>query len=264
MGFRQPLVLAVCTTLMSRAHTMLRQAGELIYIDATSSLDQCNCPTFIISTCSSAGGIPLGVAITSGEDEETISEALSILKTVLPEKAFYGQGLHGPQMCITDDSAAERSAIHNVWPDTELYLCIFHFLQSWWTWLWNGDHNINKDDRPILMQLVKNLVFTKSEESLENRYRSLINSEDPESYASKYPQFVKHLETFWERRFEWALSFRITKTFRNNHTNNYAEASIRIIKEIIFGRVKAFNLIQMFDFVSCTMEKYYANRQARH
>lgn len=110
------------------------------------------------------------------------------------------------------------------------------------------------------MQLVKNLVFTESEESLTNIYQSLTNSDDDESYASKYPQFVKHLEAFWERRQEWALSFRITKTFRNNHTNNYAEASVRIIKEVVFGRVKAFNLIQMFDFFSCTMEKYYTNR----
>ncbi len=124
---RQPLVLAVCTPLMSRAHTMLRQAGELIYIDATSSLDRYNCPTFIISTCSAAGGIPLGVVITSGEDEDTITEAFSIIKTVLPEKAFYGQGSKGPQMCITDDCTAERSAIHNVWPDSRTLNYTFAF-----------------------------------------------------------------------------------------------------------------------------------------
>ena len=32
----------------------------------------------------------------------------------------------------------------------------------------------------------------------------------------------------------------------------YAEAGIRVLKDIIFGRVKSYNLIQMFDF----MEKY--------
>ena len=29
---------------------------------------------------------------------------------------------------------------------------------------------------------------------------------------------------------------------RGNNTNNYAEAGMRILKEIIFGRVKAYNL----------------------
>ena len=47
---------------------------------------------------------------------------------------------------------------------------------------------------------------------------------------------------------------------RGNHTNNYAEAGMRILKEIIFGRVKAFNLIQMFQFVTTTMEAYFTNR----
>ena len=40
----QPLVLAVCTPLMSRAHQLVKQAGELVYCDSTSSLDRYNCP----------------------------------------------------------------------------------------------------------------------------------------------------------------------------------------------------------------------------
>ena len=48
--------------------------------------------------------------------------------------------------------------------------------------------------------------------------------------------------------------------FRNNHTNNYAEAAIRVLKEMVFGRMKAYNLIQMFNFISDTVEKYYQNR----
>ena len=47
---------------------------------------------------------------------------------------------------------------------------------------------------------------------------------------------------------------------RGNHTNNYAESGIRILKEIVFGRVKAYNLIQMFELITVIMEKYYTNR----
>ena len=35
---------------------------------------------------------------------------------------------------------------------------------------------------------------------------------------------------------------------------------MRIIKEIVFGRIKAYNLIQMFQFVTVTMEKYFMSR----
>ena len=251
-GTEQPLVLAVCTPLMARSHAMIQQAGELVYCDATASLDRYNCPTFIVSTCSSAGGIPLGVVITSGEDENTITEAINFLKAVLPKDAFYGRGTSGPEKCITDDCTAERAAIKNNWPNTELYLCIFHYLQSWWTWLWDRRSGIEKDDRPSILQLVKRMVFTRSQEELQEQYSMLTDCTHIDSFAQKYPKVLERLETFWERRSEWALSFRVEKIFRHNHTNNYAEAGIRILKEIVFGRLKAYNLVQMFEFITIT------------
>ena len=69
----QPLVLAVCTPLTSHAHQLVKKAGKLLYCDSTSSLERYNCPTFIMSTYTSAGGIPLGVVITSGKSEEVIT-----------------------------------------------------------------------------------------------------------------------------------------------------------------------------------------------
>ena len=44
---------------------------------------------------------------------------------------------------------------------------------------------------------------------------------------------------------------------RGNYTNNYAEAGMRVLKEIVFRRVKAYNLIQ--TFISTTMEVYFTN-----
>ena len=83
-----------------------------------------NCPTFTIGTCTSAGGIPLGIVITSGESEEVITEAITFVKAVLPTNAFYGRGPQGPEVCITDDSDAETAALRNTWPGTTLLLCI--------------------------------------------------------------------------------------------------------------------------------------------
>ena len=85
-----PLVLAVCIPLMARAHVMLRQANELVYCDSTASLDRYNCPTFIMSTSSSGGGVPLGVVITSGESEDTLTESFSLY---CHKMHFMGEGL---------------------------------------------------------------------------------------------------------------------------------------------------------------------------
>ena len=45
-----------------------------------------------------------------------------------------------------------------------------------------------------------------------------------------------------------------------NNTNNYSEQAIRITKDTIFDRLKAYNAVQMFHFVTKTMEMYYKRR----
>ena len=47
---------------------------------------------------------------------------------------------------------------------------------------------------------------------------------------------------------------------RGNNTNNPSEAGIRILKEIIFQRVQSFNLVQIFDFITITLESYFEQR----
>jgi hypothetical protein len=56
------------------------------------------------------------------------------------------------------------------------------------------------------------------------------------------------------------LCFRSEYPTRGNYTNNYAEASIRITKDILFRRQKAWNAIQLFQLVTKTVELYYQRR----
>ena len=127
----KPMIIAVCTPLMFRVHENIQQAGEMTFCDATSSLDRFNTSLFILSTSHAAGGLPLGVIMTSDEQEETIRQGLELLKEVLPKNSFYGRGVErGPGITMTDDSSAERNAIHSVWPEICLLLCAFHFLQN--------------------------------------------------------------------------------------------------------------------------------------
>ena len=47
---------------------------------------------------------------------------------------------------------------------------------------------------------------------------------------------------------------------RGINTNNYAESGIRILKDIVFKRVKAYNLMQLFNYITVTFEMYYKRR----
>ena len=99
--------------------------GE-VFINSSSSFDDYKNPMFVISTSSSAGGLLLGVVVTSGESSSIINSAMNHLKYLLSKGSFYGKG--SPDNIITDDAQAERDALRRTWPNTAMYLCIFHFL----------------------------------------------------------------------------------------------------------------------------------------
>lgn len=60
---------------------------------------------------------------------------------------------------MTDDSAAEKKAIAEVWPSTTQLLCLFHFLQSEWRWLMSYSSNVLPMHRPNLMKLFKQVTL---------------------------------------------------------------------------------------------------------
>lgn len=75
-------------------------------------------------------------------------------------------------MFITDDCEAERNALKEVWPEAKLLLCIFHYLQCWWKWLWDSKHGIADGDRQAIMLAIRNLVYIANEQA---NYRSDTN-----------------------------------------------------------------------------------------
>lgn len=255
-GEDTPFILAVCTPLMSRVHKYVPQAGELVYCDATSGLDGTNSAMYVLSCSNVAGGIPLGVVVTSSETSVTLSRALQELQAVMPDWAFYNNGERGPDLFMTDDAAALREALAAQWPGARRLLCIFHLLQSIWRGLWNTKNQINLQNRHSLMKAVKTLVFAETEEAVMDKYDDL---QDLDTYR-QHPNFARYITSVWRQRQEWATSYRPGLLTRGNNTNNYAEVGFRIFKDIICQRTKAFNLIQLFQFITVNLEQYYELR----
>ena len=108
--------IAICDLFMRRVHKLIPQAADLMLVDATSNLDREDSKLFHFVTPSAIGGLPLANLITTREDEDTISFGLALLKTILPEYAFYGRGKDvGPCLIITDDSTPERNSLTRAW-----------------------------------------------------------------------------------------------------------------------------------------------------
>ena len=100
------------------------------------------------------------------------------------------------------------------------------------------------------MSMVKDLLFAKSSEQLYAAKNRIDHNE-------KVRFFKNRLQKYWERRDEWCVCIRKDIVTRGNNTNNYSEQVIRITKDIIFDRLKAYNAVQIFHFVTITMEMHY-------
>ena len=156
----KPLILAICTPLMARAHRNVMQAGEIVFCDSSCSMDRFNTSIFILSTTTACSGIPLAVVMTSDETQGTVTWAMEKVKEVIPSDAFYGNGPGlGPAVFMIDDSVVEQAALSKCWPKAKIFLCTFHFLQRHWTWLYDGKNRTLKEDRVVLIQHIRCMVY---------------------------------------------------------------------------------------------------------
>ena len=91
----------------------------------------------------------------------------------------------------------------------------------------NSKNRTKHNARIVLIKVVKSMVYSKSELELNKIYNNL----ERHDVAKKYPGFLQHITSLWPKRKDWAICFRKNIMIRGNHTNNYAEAGIRIIKD---------------------------------
>ena len=252
-------IIAICDLFNMRVHEHIPAAGDLMIMDATANVDRNDSKIFHMMCPSPIGGLPLGTLITTRADETTVSEALELYKSLLPEDAFYGRGrVLGPKLVITDDDDAERNSLQQTWPETTLLLCIFHHLQALWSWLWNGEHNIQKGDRPTLFNLFKKVLYAETTEE----YNRSVGEMKRNKVYKKYKNFKAHVENkILPRHNEWSMKDRYEKQLptHNQNTSNYVEYSFRMTKDIQFNRLKAYNLADLVD-ICMDDSKLYSRR----
>ena len=246
-----PLSVVVVTPIMSRAHT-LQQSSGICFVDTTASCDSQNLSvTFMLAPCA-AGAVPLAVIITDSQSEASYSHGFEMLKNS-GLQLFGGSGY--PEVFMTDDSTPLHNALHAVWPFSQQTLCLFHVPQANWRWLWDSSNNIAKTDRPALMAEFQRIMLSTDIIEAEEQFRSGTSSR----LAKKYPQWKHRLETYWLRKERWCLAYR-SAVQRGHQTNNFSEVTVRLFKDIVLSRAKAYNAVSLVDFICTAMEQYYSRR----
>lgn len=64
----------VITPFMKRAHKELREAGEEVFVDVTSCVNQLNTSVIPFICAGPAGAVPLAMLFTSSQDEATLTK----------------------------------------------------------------------------------------------------------------------------------------------------------------------------------------------
>ena len=233
---------------MHRAHRLAISA-DIIFADSTSSCDTTGQCVTLLLTPSVAGAVPLGIIITEGKSTYHYTKGLNLLKSAWGDSAFYGQGY--PSIVMTDDDDAERLAFKTVWPLVELLLCRFHITQAVWRWLTAGTNNIPSDKRASYYQDF-NRVLTSLNRNDANEYFQKIRE-------SNCSQWIEYMESYWQRKDIWCLAYRNEK-LHGHHTNNFAEISVRILKDEVLHRYKAYNVVDLVEKICVRMEDYYIKR----
>lgn len=155
--------IAILTPLMKRISVGFDKFGQILCIDASANVNRYGCKDFMIYTNSCAGSLPVGTIILTSESTSVISVGLDLWKSLFPLDALGGRGLVGPKIFMSDDSTAERNALHEAFPQSELLLCIFNILQAAWRYLWNYNHDVPLDYRQTLYLEKKNMYTQKTE-----------------------------------------------------------------------------------------------------
>ena len=73
-------VVVLVTNFMYRVHKEMKSAGEVVFADTTSHVDKTNTSLTILVCSSVAGGLPLGVIISSTQTRQDYVTGIHILK----------------------------------------------------------------------------------------------------------------------------------------------------------------------------------------
>ncbi|KAK8398892.1 hypothetical protein O3P69_004174 [Scylla paramamosain] len=246
-------VVVLATEFMLRIHKEFREAGEVVFVDTTSHVNQIKTAVTPLLCASPAGAMPLGVILSSSQDELSYTKGFGLLKDVLGDVAFFGKNY--PDCFMTDNCKTEKKALCNVWPHAKQYICIFHLLQQVWKWLCTSGC-VKKEDRPNMMSVAQRLVYTKTDSEFTEVWKTYLSRED----SLKYRSYTKYLSKLVEQQQFWSSHHRTGTLPHGHNTSNFAESTMCIIKDIVHNRCKGFNTCHLLIYMNEVFDSYMKRR----
>jgi hypothetical protein len=189
----------------------------------------------------------VGVIILTSEASKIIKLGLELWKKLLPPNELGNRGINGPKVFMSDDSA-----LHEVFPKATLLLCIFHVLQATWRYLWDSNHGIPLKFRLILYSGIKKMVYAENNDELNISFNKILQY----PLTNEFLRFRTYVERLFERKSEWSIYLRVNLITRGQN-NNISEAGVKIMKDVVLNRTKAYSSVQLFFFIVQDLDTFY-------
>ena len=106
---------------------------------------------------------------------------------------------------------------------------------------------------------MRNLTYAQTSDKFHELQEKLLEDE----IWLKYENFKRHIQkVYLARSHMWAMYHRYENQLPTHatNTNNFVEASFRILKEIIFQRKKAYNLPELLDILFEAESRFYVRK----
>ncbi|KAL3221122.1 hypothetical protein MRX96_029633 [Rhipicephalus microplus] len=162
---------------------------------------------------------------------------------------------------MSDNSSAEKAALQQTWPSARQLLCHFHVAQAECRWL--TTYQLCRPEKTIHVCLRAGKFFCNLVVMYADTAEKL-EAATAELKALQHEAFVSRVLTFLRRQEEWVQRYRLDVLTRGHNTNNFAKATMRMLKDIILNRFEAFHAVALVDSVALVWEKYLKSRILRH
>ncbi|KAH9384661.1 hypothetical protein HPB48_026672 [Haemaphysalis longicornis] len=83
-------------------------------------------------------------------------------------------------------------------------------------------------------------------------------------HVMSHQEYVQRVATFLERKVKWLLLFHYDLLIRGHNTNNFAEASIRVLKRKVRHRSTGYDAVALVELVGYIWLSYFILRLLDH
>lgn len=242
----------------------LEYGSDVLGLDATFNVSYYkNVCLFAIVGRSNGGAMPLGYFVSSSKGEVAVTKGLQMFIEEVHIALREGGSLtndeaYHPQAFCIDKDEAEHAAIRNVFPESTIILCHYHFMTLICNELKSLKYSLGSTSRKCAIDTVRRLSTATSDDEYHSALASLKNISS--SFYNGY--FAKN---YLNERWKYAITEVNRKHLplsvrRLCRANMLTEVSFKTLKYVIFGGLMNRRMDDLLYCIQFRLLPYFLTR----